>query len=226
MKCGIYQIRNKLNGRIYIGSAVDMPKRHYQHWHKLNRNKHHNAYLQADWNKSGSDAFEFYCLEIVENPINLLDREQVWLDQYHDFQNLCYNIRKLASSNLGIKYSEESKRKLSESHKGKSSRGKGYSLSEETKKKLRAANLGKTISTETKAKIASAHHGKPKSVSSIQKRTLKVQKAVKQFTLAGVFMAKFQSATIASKETNVERTGIVQCCRGGRKSAGKFFWTY
>lgn len=226
MKCGIYQIRNELNGRVYVGSAIDMPKRHYQHWHKLSHGEHHNAYLQADWNKCGSGAFKFECLELVGNRVDLLEREQFWLDQKHDSQIHCYNIRKLASSNLGIKYSKESCMRLSESHKGKSSRGKGYSLSDETKNKLRAVNLGKTVSVETKAKIALTMSGKAKSASSIEKRTLKVQKPVKQFTLAGVFIAEFQSATIASKETNVERTGIVQCCQEHRKSAGKFFWSY
>lgn len=226
MKCGIYQIRNKLNGRVYVGSAIDMPKRHYQHWYKLSHGEHHNAYLQADWNKCGSETFEFECLEFVENRGDLLEREQLWLVQKHDSQIHCYNIRKLASSNLGIKYSEESRRKLSESHKGKSSRGKGYSLSEETKGKIRTANLGKTVSVETKTKISLAMSGKSKPASAIQKRILKVQKPIKQFSLNGMFIAEFLSATLASEETNVERTGIVQCCRGRRKSAGKFFWTY
>ena len=49
--------------------------------------------------------------------------------------------------------SEEAKRKISNSRKGKPSPRKGVKLTEETKEKLRKANVGKRLSEETRKKI-------------------------------------------------------------------------
>ena len=45
MKSGIYIIRNTVNGKIYIGSAVNLEKRLYEHFWALRKNKHINKYL-------------------------------------------------------------------------------------------------------------------------------------------------------------------------------------
>jgi predicted GIY-YIG superfamily endonuclease len=41
---GIYKITNLLNGKMYIGSAVNVRKRWHQHRHGLRCNKHDNRY--------------------------------------------------------------------------------------------------------------------------------------------------------------------------------------
>ena len=61
---------------------------------------------------------------------------------------------KLRLANLGKHHSEESKRKMSEAHKGKIPWNKGGHHSEETKQKLRNVNLGKHLSEETKKKMS------------------------------------------------------------------------
>ena len=40
---GVYLIRNKLNGKNYIGSSKDIRKRINQHFRELNQNNHHNV---------------------------------------------------------------------------------------------------------------------------------------------------------------------------------------
>lgn len=77
---GIYQIRCKANGKIYIGSAVHIPARWHQHRHTLRQGKHRNRHLQGSWNKYGEDAFEFTVLAYVE-PADLLRTEQEWIDK-------------------------------------------------------------------------------------------------------------------------------------------------
>ena len=54
------------------------------------------------------------------------------------------------------KFSEETKKKLSESRKGKPSPNKGKRHSEESRKKLSEAHKGHTLSEETRKKIAEA----------------------------------------------------------------------
>lgn len=91
--CGIYKIRNKLNGKFYIGSSSNIPRRWRDgHLNKLNKNKHDNQHLQNSWNKYGKDTFEIEILK--ECPIiDLLTEEQKYLNEYVGTTD-CYNIRK------------------------------------------------------------------------------------------------------------------------------------
>jgi predicted GIY-YIG superfamily endonuclease len=47
--CGIYYIKNIINGKIYIGSSVQIGIRWQQHKAALRENKHHCIYLQHAW---------------------------------------------------------------------------------------------------------------------------------------------------------------------------------
>lgn len=121
-QCGIYKIINKLNGKIYIGSSLDIISRWSDHKHLLNTNKHHSIHLQRAWNKHGRNHFDFKILEIC-NVEDLLKKEQYYLntllkanlfleqnDNY--FLKQGYNIKPTAGSNLGFKHSEETKLKI------------------------------------------------------------------------------------------------------------------
>ena len=55
---------------------------------------------------------------------------------------------------ISKKHSEEAKKKISESHKGKH-------LSEETKKKLSEANIGKKMSEQTRKKMSESRKENP-----------------------------------------------------------------
>ena len=47
-----------------------------------------------------------------------------------------------------------------------------------------------------------------------------------QFSLDGELVRKWDSAEEASKELNIFRSSINECCRGRRKSAGGYRWKY
>lgn len=109
MSSGIYQICNRINGKIYIGSAVNIKKRWHLHLHRLRNNIHHNSHLQNAWNKYGEENFEFEVIEYWE-PEFLVSFEQWWINMLKPE----YNIRKIARSNFGIKYTytDEAKRNM------------------------------------------------------------------------------------------------------------------
>ena len=118
MNSGIYAIVNLLNGKRYIGSAVKLRARKNLHLHELRKDKHPNKHLQHSFNKYGEQFFKFIIIEEVEDENLLIECEQSWLD---NCKNL-YNHRKIADSNLGIKYpphTEEAKEKISNALKGK-----------------------------------------------------------------------------------------------------------
>ena len=50
---GVYQIKNLINGKLYIGSSIDVDKRLKSHFSALDKGCHNNAYLQNAWNKYG-----------------------------------------------------------------------------------------------------------------------------------------------------------------------------
>lgn len=60
----------------------------------------------------------------------------------------------------------------------------------------------------------------------IMRRALSYSKAVIQLTRDGKFIAKYISATEASKITGVSQGHISACCYGKRKSAGGFIWRF
>jgi hypothetical protein len=77
---GVYQIRCKRNGKIYIGSAVNLQWRWRSHRRDLGNGVHVNPHLQSAWNKYGETSFEFSVLEYVEQH-HLLITEQLWINQ-------------------------------------------------------------------------------------------------------------------------------------------------
>jgi group I intron endonuclease len=77
---GVYQIRCVPTGKIYVGSAVSLRGRWYQHRRSLQRGEHANRYLQQAWNKYGEENFEFSVLEYASKK-DLLAAEQVWIDK-------------------------------------------------------------------------------------------------------------------------------------------------
>lgn len=81
-KIGIYQIRNIINGMVYIGSSMDISTRWREHKYDLRMNNHRNQHLQNAYNKYGKDAFVYEVLELIdeENKDQQFEREQYWID--------------------------------------------------------------------------------------------------------------------------------------------------
>lgn len=97
MKSGIYKITNKVNGKFYIGSAVNIKDRWDKHRSELYRGVHKNPYFLAAWKKYGEKNFSFSVLEYVEDKKNLLMREQHWINWFDACKN-GYNINPNATA--------------------------------------------------------------------------------------------------------------------------------
>lgn len=117
---GIYCIRNKVNGKVYIGSSRNCYHRvRGQHFDKLQRGIHNNPHLQSAWKKYGKSAFESFCIEICDEE-NLQSREQYWIGVTGCLNNTDgYNINPYTDR---LEHTEEQKTKISLSSVGKSRR--------------------------------------------------------------------------------------------------------
>lgn len=77
----IYQIRNIINNKRYIGSTVNADQRYKWHKYSLNAGAHHSVALQNAWNKYGQNNFVFEILR--EIPFcDLLLEEQKEINKY------------------------------------------------------------------------------------------------------------------------------------------------
>ena len=147
---GIYQIINNTNNHRYIGSAVDLRRRKYNHLYFLRKNIHQNQYLQNAWNKYGEEAFEFkvigMCLSERER---LLELEQEAINHLKPEYNIC----RIAGSGIGLTHTEEARQKISQTHKGKKK-------SEEHKQKIGQSVKNIMSSPEMIQKLLKIHEEK------------------------------------------------------------------
>ena len=51
-------------------------------------------------------------------------------------------------------------------------------------------------------------------------------KPILQYDLNGTFIKEWEAIMIASKELNIFGSNITECCRGRRKTAGRYIWRY
>lgn len=84
----IYQIKNLINGNLYIGQTVNFLARKEKHLSCLRRQVHDNPYLQKAFNKYGEEAFEFSILheeECDQERLNQLEEE--YIAKYNTYEN-------------------------------------------------------------------------------------------------------------------------------------------
>lgn len=189
----VYKIKSKSKNIFYIGSAVHLPYRVQKHFKRLREGKHHSPKLQNHYNKYGEKDLIIEIVESVPNGENLLNREQYYIDTLKPFFNVLQTVRpihfskearlkisvagkgrvfteehkqKIAAATIGHTLSLESRKKLSESKRGK----KLQPLSEEHKEKIRRANTGKIRSEEHCRRLSESLKGKTVSLTEEQRQ--------------------------------------------------------
>jgi hypothetical protein len=96
---GVFQVRNMANGKVLLGSSLNLEGPLNKHGFLLKINGHPNKELQKDWNELGPEQFSFEILETVQisdNPnFNLKDEltllEEIWLEKLQPFEERGYN---------------------------------------------------------------------------------------------------------------------------------------
>ena len=96
----IYQIRNLVNGKLYIGSTKNFLLRRREHLKSLRKNKYTLSALQNAWNKYGEAGFIFEIIYFVP-----LDIDSIWAEeQFIIFFNTIKN-----GYNIKLPFSEQGK---------------------------------------------------------------------------------------------------------------------
>lgn len=176
---GVYAIRNTINNKVYVGSAVDFHIRWSAHVNELNGKRHHNSKLSMAWQKYSETCFVFEILEPVTDASLLINCEQKWLDKLQSYR-LGYNMCPTAGNCLGRRFSDATRKKMAESAKRRppmsaetrarlsaisrnaslasraagTAKRTGSKRNAQTRQKMSMAQTGKRHSAETKAKLA------------------------------------------------------------------------
>lgn len=251
---GIYKFINKFNGKIYIGESLNMKKRMFGYFYNYQKRTDQRIYRAM--RKYGLDGFDCYIVETF--PINtkkqiLIEREKFWISFYNsNNKEVGYNLCSHGLNNSGLKRSEDSKKRMKEVRKFNNGFKKGSKHSENTKKKMSLSHLGKTLSEETKKKmsIAKKNNNVRKGVklsSEIKNKIslsksgenhpfykkeipwLKKNRKIKQIDpVSGNVIQVWESASQAAKNLfekySVDATSIRRAVSGERKSAHGFLW--
>lgn len=91
----VYGIRNRVNGKIYVGSTSRTGRRRLIHAYALSAGKHYNRALQGEWDEYGCENFVFEILQVVKakNLDGIRRLEQNWINRLHsDNPAYGYNI--------------------------------------------------------------------------------------------------------------------------------------
>ena len=97
---GVYQVKNTVNGRVLLGSSLNLEGPLNRHKFMLKIGSHTNKQLQKDWDELGPEKFLFEILEEVkvkDDPnFNLKDElsllELIWLEKLQPVGERGYNL--------------------------------------------------------------------------------------------------------------------------------------
>ena len=201
-KSGIYCIQNEIDGKCYIGKSVNVSKRWKEHRCSLRNGNHHNRHLQRAWDCYGEESFCFKVLEYAE-PNELADLEISYISKHNAFGEGGYNFTMGGEGGLlGMPKSEETRRKISESNKGRPH-------TPEEKEQLSKALKGKKFTDEHKRRIGEANKtSHAKSVLCVE--TGQVFKSAKE---AGIYF-------------KTDCSNIGHACKGRQEKAKGLHFTY
>ena len=172
----IYLIVNKVNGKTYVGQRKSSKEWYADSY--MGSGKH----LKAAQNKYGIENFEKFLIQYCYSKEETNKAEKFWIAEYRRRGKAEYNIadggtggnlgeevaRLISEANRGNQnhkgkhHSEESRKKMSEAHKGRPSYWRGKHLTEEAKRKSSESHKGKHLTEEQKRKISESLKGKNK----------------------------------------------------------------
>ena len=214
----IYLRTNKINGKKYVGQVTTKRfKARQNKWNNLNLPYAGNVINNAR-EKYGIESFGFEILkECEDNELN--QWEIYYIKELNTKVPYGYNMTDGGGGKSGFTISNETKKKLSEAHRGKK-------LSHETKKKLSETHKGKTTwmkgkhhSEETKKKLSEAIKGKHIN-GKLSKPVLQINKDTNEI------ITEFPSVGEVERQLGFYQSNISRCCKGKRKTCGGFKWQY
>lgn len=137
VRTGIYGVRNKVSGKVYIGQTTyDFGDRRDYHFSRLRKDKHPVKEMQKDYNEVGGANFEFIVLHDLQDGELIDELEREFIAEYKA-KGLSYNaVNGGRKGFTPVPHSPEVRKHIGELN---SIRMKGSKLPEEQKKHMSEA---------------------------------------------------------------------------------------
>jgi group I intron endonuclease len=208
-KQGVYAFYNVVNGKQYIGSAVNLHKRLFEH---LDSSKT-NIGLNRAIKKYGLNNFLFYVYEfyLPSSDLSLVDLENVYISKFK-FDTL-YNLNPNATSSLGYRHTEQAKLKMRAHLASKENHpffGKKHT--EETKKLISKPGMLNPMYNRK-------HTQETRKLLSLQK----CRNTVGVFDSNNVLIELFNSNVEVAKYLNCHKTTVGRYIASGKLWVNKFY---
>jgi group I intron endonuclease len=239
----IYLITNTVNGKKYVGQTLEKDINTRWKQHKNQEKNTLGRYLSNAYIKYGIKSFKFQIICVTfDDACNEL--EEFYIQKYNSLVPNGYNLK---AGGKNSKHHPDTIKKMSDTLKGRVLGVK----TEETSRKLREThlgeknpNFGKKMSDEQKKKISDTHkklwQENPDRIDniSIEKRANQLEglkkghevqrKKVGKYDIKGNLLKIYNSTVEASENENICRMSIGKVCRGAKsyKTAGGFVWRY
>ena len=219
-KSGIYQIRNLVNGKVYVGSSVNMYDRWCEHRSELKHNRHHSQKLQCAYNKYGEHNLIFEVIEQVDT-LELLDKEQYYINLYNSVEN-GYNICKETGkgpTKCGLSNPNSHSVMCLET-------GEVFATIIEASIQTNTSSIGIGKCCLGKQTTANRLHWcyKGQEPHDIPKCSFKY--GYKRPVICIETQKTYNSIVEASRDTHINKKCISDCCLGKQYTAGKLHWKY
>ena len=203
----VYCHRNKINGKKYFGITSKSLKERWVNGKNYKGSTHFNHAIE----KYGWDGFEHI---LIYSGCSKKVAEEIEKDLIETFDTRNpekgYNIREGGNTSH---HSEETKRKISIIKKQQAQSEEYRRKLSESHKGIPAYNKGVPMSEDQKKKVSEAKKGVP---------VLKRRKQVFCVELNKWFLGLEE----AHEETGANISKICEVCKGTRKTAGGYHWTY
>jgi group I intron endonuclease len=209
----IYKATNTINGQVYIGATTKkLEKRKQDHVNKAL--KGYKGYFQTVLLEYGIESFEWEQIDTAKDENELAKKEIQYILEYNSAKE-GYNKDKGGGFKKTIyKYNLDGS--LNSTYETLTDAGNSINLrKQDVSRACWSANhtLGAFLWS-----YEDTENFKP----SKDNR----KKTVNQISLKGEFIASYESASEASRKTEISKTCITRCCRNERKQSGGFLWEY
>ena len=149
-----YQLR-------YVGKADNVEKRLSQHIKQVKHRQYKNRYV-CNWIRQLLSEGLTPSIEILEECTqdSWKEKEIAWITDCKKFGLKLCNLTNGGDGTQGYVFSDETKQKLSDMRRGKTTSLKGQSISEEHRDNISKALKNRVVSEETRKKIGASSKGR------------------------------------------------------------------
>ena len=215
----VYQHKNKINGKIYIGITMQEPEKR---WGINGCNYKSSPHFYAAIQKYGWNNFEHNILYTDCTREEACLMEQILIKKYNSMdRNFGYNS---TSGGENFIMNEETKQKISQSMKGNKN-GLGHPCSEEKKKKISESQKGRQFTEEHKQKLSKAAKNRHTPCSEQAKENIR-KVSHKKPVYCEELDQVFESVQECSRQLGIPATNISKLCNGRGKTLKGYHLRY